>query len=286
MTKDRIVLAVLATAASAAPCERLAAQSPLVYGVPSPPNAVYHYSDSMSIRMGKSLGLSASTSMTMKLDIEQDGHGIRLLGVVENSKGRMSSGFTGEMTMDGLMDGAVEFLVGSRGELRVVLLPGVAIPGFASLPNGPMDIGQASAKPPLAGVARVLYPPLPGRALEAGDTWADSVETSVESESMGGSNTAVTSYTLLGDTVVDGREMLHIAFTSEITAGISMDVGVGMTQTMKTSVTGLILWDTERGLTAYAQTNLTAESVSSGIGAGLMDMAMTASSQIRLERSP
>lgn len=145
---------------------------------------------------------------------------------------------------------------------------------------------KASAKPPLAGVARVLYPPLPDRVLEAGDTWADSVGTSVESESMGGSNTAVTSYTLLGDTVVDGREMLHIAFTSEITAGISMDVGVGMTQTMKTSVTGLILWDSERGLTAYAQTNLTAESVSSGIGAGLMDMAMTASSQIRLERSP
>jgi hypothetical protein len=103
-------------------------------------------------------------------------------------------------------------------------------------------------------VAHSFFPALPGTAVGVGDTWSDTL--SVESAESG-SLRNVLAYTVVGDTAVDGRSLLHIRTegTSQVTQKLSMQ-GTEIEQTTNVTIAGHVLWDMQRGLMVERVTSM------------------------------
>ena len=85
--------------------------------------------------------------------------------------------------------------------------------------------------------------------------------------------------------MVDGRTFVHIALAAEVEVESTMDMGGGfqLTQNMTGSSTGLLLWDTERGLFASGHTSHEMEGTASMGAVGTFGNKVTVSSHFRLE---
>lgn len=90
--------------------------------------------------------------------------------------------------------------------------------------------------------------------LDPGTTWVDTVAWSSDAASSEIAFTHAYTYTLVGDTLVDGRSLLNISFAGEVAIESSGQAGQReSTSSSKGSATGLILWDVERGLPVYGE---------------------------------
>lgn len=235
----RVPLAVVATAAAAA-CA--GAGGTFAYLVPSPASAVYHIADTMFVDVRSPLGsldaLSAST-FTMGLHFSTDSGGVRVTGTVESLEATVDSPMTPAATM-GLDDvsGTLGFLMGPYAIVEVTSLPEIGAPSpMLSIPTLP----------------HLLFPRLVPGVVPAGATWADTVATSYESEVSVGFTT-VTDYSFVGDTVVDGRTLLHIAVAAQVTIELEADgQDILSNQALEGSSKGFVLWDPERRLVAYGR---------------------------------
>ena len=97
-----------------------------------------------------------------------------------------------------------------------------------------------------AELAYDLFPRLPDTVVEPGGTWLDTLRWHTDGSVTEVISRTVYDYTLVGDTVVDGRGLLHIAATGKVDLRIYTGIAGNLTrQTMKGSSTGVILWDPE-----------------------------------------
>ena len=168
------------------------------------------------------------------------------------------------------MTGALEFVLNPLGEVDVVSLPELS--------------GTASGLGRLASIAHELFPRLPDRVVEPGATWVDTVTWSTVGESSEATFTNVHTYTLVGDTLVDGRPLLNIALAGEVAFESSGQVGPSaLTSSSWGSVTGMILWDVDRGLPVVAQYRQELEGTSIREGMAPDRTRRTMSRRIRLE---
>ena len=272
----RTPLSIVATAVAAG-CAGPGSPSPadtLTYEVPSPPSAVYHIGDTMSIDLDTpagSVAVSGAGSATIGLAFQADPGGLRVVGTVEAFAGSMTNPMVGTQTA-GLDD--------LSGNLEVV----VRRHGVAELVSFPVLSGPAAQMSSFPLLAYLLFPRMPAGDVGPGTSWMDTVNSSTDTEGVSTTTTAVSTYTLVGDTVVDGRSLVHIAVATELTTEtVTQEVGMSIARSEAGSTDGFVLWDPERRLVARAEYERDLEGTLSMGAMGSMGMAITGPTRIRLE---
>jgi len=270
-------LPTIGAAAVAASCAGPGGPSPtdaFTYAVPSPPDAVYRVADTLSIDMASPLGnmeVTGAGSVTMALAFVADPGGMRVTGTVEAFSGSFTNPMMGTQTA-GLDDvgGNLEVVVGRHGVEELVSFPELA--------------GPVAAMSSFPALGYLLFPRLPGGDVDPGATWVDTVNALTETAAMSATTNAVNTYTLLGDTVVGGSGLLHIAVATEIATETTIrEGGMSMIQSVAGSSEGFVLWDPERRLVAHAEYERDMAGTMSMGGMGSMDLTVTGPMRIRLE---
>ncbi len=99
-----------------------------------------------------------------------------------------------------------------------------------------------------------LFPSLPDSVVNVGTTWADTVRWHSDGYEAEGDSRGVSTYTLVGDTVVDGHSLVHIAFRAEVSLLIFTGGAGNLTaRTLRGPASGFVQWDPRRGLVAHRQ---------------------------------
>ena len=213
------------------------------YTLPSPPSAVYEIADTLVLDVSSPLGaleVVSGATVTMGLAFATDPGGVRVTGTVESLEATMDNPIGPAETADlDHVSGTLDVLVGRYGVVEVTSVPEVsdALAPMSSFPVLPY----------------LLFPRLPQGVPDPGATWTDSATVSFEGE-VGLTSTMASTYTFVGDTVVDGLSLLHIAVASEVTIELEADQeGVSINQTLAGSANGFALWDPARRLVAYGR---------------------------------
>ena len=247
----------------------------LTYGVPSPPSAVYHIVDTMSVEVQSPFGgteITGEGSVTIALAFQPDPGGVRVVGTVEAFDGSMAHPMMGTQTAGPEdLSGNLEVVIGRTGVEELVSFPELA-----------GAVAQVSSFPALA---YILFSRMPPGDVDPGAMWVDTVTSLDESGGASTSTTAIGTYTLLGDTVVDGRNLVHVAVANEVTVESTFEEGgMSITQSSRGSTDGYVLWDPERRLVARAEYERDVAGTMSMGGMGSMDMTVKGPTRIRLER--
>lgn len=246
----------------------------LTYGIPAPPSAVYHIGDTLSAEMDSPMGglqVTGSASVTIGLAFGADPAGVRAVGTVEAFAASVTNPMMGTETA-GLdeLNGNLEVVVGRHGVEELVSFPELS--------------GPAAMMSSFPGLGHLLFPRLPGGDVDPGSGWVDTVISSTGTEGGSATVTAISTYTLVGDTVVDGSNLVHIAATTELTTEDTFEEGgMSMTRKMAGSAEGLILWHPERGLVAYTEFERDMKGTVSMGAMGEMGVTVTGPTRIRLQ---
>ena len=274
---DRRALLTIGAAAAVGGCGGAGGPSPadtLTYGIPTPPSAVYHVYDTMSIDVASPLGsmeVTGESSTTIGWSFQSDSGGVRVIGTVQAFEGSMTNPMMGTETA------SLDDLSGNFD----VVINRLGVAELASFPSLPGPLAQISSFPALA---HLLFPRMPGGGAGPGATWVDTVTTSTDAPGASTTSTTISTYTLVGDTVVDGRNLVHIAVANEVTLETVMEEGgMSMTQSVAGPANGFFLWDPERRLVAYAEYERDVEGTMSAGPMGSMGIAVTGPTRIRLE---
>ncbi|MYH51775.1 MAG: hypothetical protein F4139_02370 [Gemmatimonadetes bacterium] len=236
---------VIIAAGVAASCATPATPPPeevLTYRV-NPEPASYQIADTMVLDINSPLGafeILAGATVTMGLTFAEDPGGVRVTGTVERFAGSVTNPM-GPTETAGLDDvsGTLDILADRYGIVEVASFPEVSGPlaPMSSFPTLPY----------------LLFPRLEEGATDPGSTWTDSVTTSTEGE-VDLTSTTVTSYTLMGDTVVEDRTLVRIDVEANIALELEADQqGTMIGQALEGSANGFVLWDPERRLVVYGQ---------------------------------
>ena len=273
----RTLLTIMATACAAG-CAGAGGPSPfesLGYVVPSPAGAVYLIGDTMSIDMDTpagSMALTGGSSVTLGLNFGRRGGGnMRVETGVEAFEATMTHPMMGTQTA------GIDEL---SGYLEVEMSRG----GIDEVVSFPLVAGPVAQISPFSALAYLLFPRMPDGEVTPGATWVDTVNVTTEAEEITTTSNTVTTYTLVGDTLLDGRTLVHVAVAAEIAADAEGEQGgVSITQHVAGSLEGFFLWDPERRLVAHAEYERDVEGTVSMANMGTVGMAITGPTRIRLE---
>ena len=121
--------------------------------------------------------------------------------------------------------------------------------GHATILSLPEMKGQAAELASPHAIAYQFFPLLPGGVAEPGDSWTDTIHYEAEVGQGETTSTTVMTYTLVGDTVLDGLSLLNISLTgaAEVVA-FGVTEGMEVTQTFSGDVTGHVFWDPARSI--------------------------------------
>ena len=89
--------------------------------------------------------------------------------------------------------------------------------GVGELLSFPQVTGAMSQTALFPLLSFLLFPRLPDGEADPGATWVDTATASGDAGDMTTTATLVSTYTLVGDTLVDGRALVHIAVAREVT---------------------------------------------------------------------
>ena len=274
----RTPLTIIATACAAG-CAGTGGLSPfdsLGYVVPSPSGAIYEIGDTMSIDMDTPAGtmaITGGTSVTLGLNFQRRGGGsMRVESGVEAFEATMTHPMMGTQTA-GIEDLSeyLEVEMSRRGVDEVVSFPLLA--------------GPVSQISPFSAMPYLLFPHMPGGEVAPGAAWVDTVNVTTETDEATTTINTVSTYTLVGDTLVDGRTLVHVAVATEIDSETEAEQGgMSITQSVAGSSDGFFLWDPERRLVAHAEYERILEGTVAMANMGTMGLTITGPTRIRLER--
>ena len=246
----------------------------LAYRVPSPPTAVYRSSNSVTMSIGTAMGpmnITGEGTFTLDIAFEDHADGVRVTGTVSSFEGSGSNPMGGTQSF-GLdqVTGNLDMVIDHRGEAEVASTPDLQ--------------GLEGGMSPFTAINTAIFPLLPEGAAEPGATWMDADTVSTNVAGIETTTTAVSNYTLVGDTVVDGRGLTRIAVATEMTVeGEGSQGGMSISQTLSGTITGVILWDADRGLVSQADTEQALEGSMSMSGMPPSTVSMTGSGTVHLE---
>lgn len=234
-----LALAALLIAAFARPTPIPPPQQ-LSYRLPSPPTATYQVVDTTRVTVDTPMGsmeASGASFFTFTATFSAEGDAVRVSGELTAFEARGSDQLRGPSSIGRSQAGV--------GDFEVVLgLWGVREKVTGVLQGGDSDL------PIWADPMEGLFPRLPAGEVQPGDTWVDTLSGPVataESERVAGFT-----YTLAGDTIVDGRPHLKVTFSGDVR--LLLDAGGGGTEEQLTGTeTGFFLWDVGRGLVTRAE---------------------------------
>ena len=262
----RTLLTIIATGIAAG-CAGFGVPIPtgyLAYGVPSSRYATYEIADTVVIETttpeGRVIPVTAASSMKLRLDIWKASgmkgavtpslvaqgsassyRRMRVSGYVRSFEATLCSPLTGDTSGDiDDVSGNLEVLLSPHGVEERNAFP--ALSGAAA---------QASLFPTLADA---LFPRLPDVWVEPGGTWVDTVTVTDDGEGISRTTTSISTHTLVGDTLVGGRMLVHIRVASKVTVErVIEEAGMEGTGIVTGTVNGSVLWDPRLRLVAYAE---------------------------------
>lgn len=259
-----------------------APDNPFRYEVSSPLAVTYQIADTNTMIMTMpgqgEMDVAQTSSATLALAFAADSDGVRVSGTVSDYAEGTSSSLMGDMgTGGGEVSGDLEFVIGPWGDVEMVSTPEVT-GGDAPMPT------------PFQFNAPDLFPRFPGRPLEPGDTWADTMVSSADLEELeelagAGEDTNIYTYTLVGDTVVAGLTLHKISvsgFGTMQLSGTEPEAGEEISQDMTSTMEGFYLWDADRRLVVLAELLRTVDGTMSMGGMGSMAMTGAGPSRMRL----
>jgi len=211
----------------------------LAYGEQSTTTATYVHADTTSVdvsAMGQRLQLSQHGRAVYDVAFTEAPSGVSVSVSVRTLEATINQPMGGSLPLDeGSVEGPVEFTLDRVGN--------------SVLSRSPRVTTEASQLVSGLGLAHTFFPALPGRPVVPGDSWVDSLTFSGEEGGGTRSESSVLRYTVAGDTVVDGRTLLHIGFEGSATLSNEMEVsGMAVSQSSEVEVDGLVLWDVQTGL--------------------------------------
>lgn len=235
-----IIIAVCACAAysTASTLRAQTADGNLAYGVPDNPSATYHMADTLITSMNTptgSMDVNVTTAATLTTAFDADPEGVRVTATIQSLSTTMTNPMTGAQTLEPEATGDYVFVLDPSGNVNVLSTPEIE--------------GPAGSTSIVAGMAYEMFPHLPGAAVQPGESWSNTVTRSQETPEASVTTTNVYSYTLVGDTVVDGRTLVKIAVAAEVETSGTVEIGGGMSadQTITGTDTGFALWDMAAG---------------------------------------
>jgi len=217
----------------------------LAYRLPNETQAAYAVTDTATITisaMGQSLALEMASRARYALTFGRAGDGLAVTLGVADLEATLAVPMAGPISIDeSAVSGDLVFTLDRRGDATVTSAPTVD--------------QLASQLIPADQVAHSFFPALPGTAVGMGDTWSDTL--SVESAETG-SLRNVLDYTVVGDTAVAGKSLLHIRVegTSQVTQRLAMQ-GTEIEQTTNLTISGHVLWDLADGMMYERVTEMT-----------------------------
>ena len=238
----RVRLPVLAVASLAlAACGGGGPPSPagLAYSLPNPATATYVMGDTMNVDIdagGQSMQMRVSTSGTLGATFTRAADGIQVSMEVQEFNARMTQPMGAPITVD-------------EGDIEGPLVFSLDRKGAATLISGPTLSGQAKQFFPSLSTAHSFFPRVPGTGVNVGDTWTDTIH--YEGPEGDGEVTAnsVLTYTVVGDTMVDGRNLLKFTFTgTQDSSASGVTAGMDFSQDVSGTVEGYVLWDMSAGI--------------------------------------
>lgn len=212
----------------------------LMYQVPDMGELVYLTGDTSTVdidagAMG-SLRMRGTGTATLAMSFERSADGIQVTATFQELNARLSQPMGGAITADeGDVEGPVVFTMDEKGHSTLVSLPEMK--------------GQSADLANPHGIAYQFFPLLPGSVVNPGESWTDTIHYEGEVGQGEITSTTVATYTLVGDTVVDGVNLLNIgmAGTGEVVA-FGVTDGMEVTQVFSGDLTGTILWDPARSV--------------------------------------
>lgn len=211
----------------------------LGFSLPDPATVTYVSGDTVNVDIdvgGQSMQQRVAVSATYGATFTRAGGGIQVSLEVQDLSARVTSPMGGPVTMDGSgIDGPLVFTLDRRGVASVLSSPTLTEemkPIFASL-----------------STANSFFPRLPGTAVDVGGSWTDTIQFEGPDGPGEVSALSVLTYTVAGDTVVDGRSLLKITYagTQESNSSGVMQ-GANFSQEMSGTIEGHVLWDMGAGL--------------------------------------
>jgi len=256
--------AALLIAAPALPAP-IPPQQELAYRLPSPPTATYQVTDTTRVGFGTMEG-SGISSFTFAATFAAEGDGLRVSGELTEFAAQGTEPMGGSNSMSRQEAGA--------GDFNLVLGPR----GVRDLVTRALQ-GADSDLPMWADPTEAMFPRLPAGEVQPGDTWADTLTGDVGGEES--RRIAAYTYTMAGETIVDGRPHLRVTFSADVRVLLEAAGGAGDEQLTGTE-TGFFLWDVGRGLVTRAEVSRSYEGSIDLGGPGPMSMKSTAVTRVRL----
>lgn len=225
-----LTVAVAGTACSA----RAPTAGALSYDRPDPDPATYTFSDTAVFTIESGLGpmeVTTARAGTAELDFRRWPDDAQVVVRFPELRGRFENATQGASTVDESdIGGTFTVQLGQDGR--------VAVTDTASMSATLLDITGPE------GLLRPFFVHLPGRSVEAGDQWVDTVTIVEESGGTRSEVRSVVTSTLAGDTMVAGRRLLRIRTESHgriVATGVSG--GVEIEQRLEGTTAGTVLWD-------------------------------------------
>ncbi len=210
----------------------------LTYGVPTETQVTYTVEERSDMDIdaeGQSMQARGSSSMTLGVAFTESTEGVTVTMHVRELQATLSNPMGSQSADQEGIEGPVVITLDRTGEVTLVEEPEVT-----------GTVAQFFQSPRLA---YGFFPKLPGRAAGAGDSWTDTLSF----EGTPGGNeikaTSVLDYVIEGDTVVDGRSLVKIAFEGTVDqSGRGQVTGMDFTQNLSGTTSGWFLWDLQRRL--------------------------------------
>jgi len=216
-----------------------AGSATLGYRVPDVRAVTYAYGDTTLVGlslMGQQLEIAMRGEADYGIEFGPAPAGVEVRLTVERLAAVVAVPMAGEETVDeSAVQGPLVFTLGPTGDAAVVSTPEVSIAAARMISS--------------LTTAHSFFPGLPDRAVVAGDRWVDTVAYEGDAELGATSEETVVTYTVVGDTVVAGRSLLHIGLTGTSRSSNQTTIGgMQVAQATELALEGHVLWDRDRGL--------------------------------------
>lgn len=247
----------------------------LGFGLPTSPTATYVTGDSLEVSVRSPLGnltIAMHSAMTLGMTFAEAPGGVEVTATVEDFAASLENPMTGTTSADESgVEGPLVFRIDPRGEATVSALPVVA--------------GGVEQLRPFLSLPHEIFPRLPGRAVEPGASWIDTVAWSGTGDSGDFASTTVFTYTLSGDTVVAGATLLRVAVGGDVTLeGSTGAQGASLEQRLTGTTTGAYLWDPNGGLVHEAHLDRVLEGTVTVTSMNLPEMPVRATGTFHIRR--
>jgi len=249
----------------------------LMYQVPESPSVVYVVEGGQNINIDAgpmgSMSMTSSSEATLAMSFAAGADGVQVTTTFQELSVSMTQPMGGSLSAsESDIVGDLVFTIDPKGGGTVVSLPET----------------KGSAEQLVSPVSFVheFFPRLPGGAVSPGETWTDSIQWESSTADGDVSSSSVVTYTMVGDTVVDGLTLLHITYEGEgEVVGSGSTEGMEVVQAVSGDVVGMFLWDPARGLMVSGESSQDMDGTVEVPAAGMppMPVSVSGSGTVRLQ---